>query len=137
MYFSKDLYQRFISTIYVLQYVYAIFFAIVGLDKIYNYSGMVWESYLSAIAVQMAPVGGTVLITSIAIAQLVIAGLLAIPWFARLGAYLGFILALVQAADLMIADGGDFLSRAALFAMLAVGLLALIQMQKIRSGLNA
>lgn len=137
MYLAKSLYQQFVATIYMLQSTYALFFAVVGFDRLMHFSNISWESYLSALLVQSMPVEGTVIVTTLAIVQLAAAAMLMMPYMSRWGAYLGFLLLLFVAADLVVANGGEFYSRAALHAVAAVGVLALIQLQSVHAGLRS
>lgn len=137
MYLAKALYQRFVGTIYMLRAVYALFFAVVGLDRLMQFSGIDWESYLSALLMQTVPIKGSVILVSLAVAQIVTAGMLLIPYLARIGAYCAFLLLIFVAVDLVIANGAEFYSRAAIYAVMSVGSLALIQLQSIYYSLHS
>jgi len=138
MYLSKASYQRFVATIYFMESMYALFFAAVGVDKLFHFTDISWESYLSAFLVQTAPVAGTVILTCIAVAQIAIGCMLLLPGvISRIGAYAAFILLVLLSLDLVLADGGEFFSRAALYALIAVGAFALVQMQQIYRDLHA
>ncbi len=137
MYLAKALYQRFVGTIYMLQATYALFFAVVGLDRLMQFSEINWESYLSALLIEMSPVKGAVILSILAVAQIATAVMLLIPYFSRIGAYCAFLLLLFVAIDLIVANGGEFYSRAALYAVMSVGAIALIQLQRIYYSLHS
>mgnify|MGYP000179112925 CR=1 FL=1 len=136
MYLAKAAYQRFVTTIYMLQYTYALFFIVIGLDRFFQFSGAAWDAYLSAALTQTVPVPDSLIVAVIAIGHLVAGVALLMPYLCRLGASIGFIMLLAIAIDLILADGGEFYVRASLYAVMAVGILALYNLWIIRDTLE-
>jgi len=137
MYLTKSLYQRLMATISGLQLTYAVYFALIGLDRIFQLSGTDWHTYVSALVQYMAPVNATMIIYLTGITQLVIAGFLVFPWLARYGAYLAFILLLALGIDIFLAGNGELYSRVAMYIVMAIGALSLAQLQTIHAGLRS
>ena len=137
MFLSKALYQKFSTILYMLQSTYALFFAVVGLDRLFQFSGANWESYFSALVVYQFPIGAAMLLTGLAIAQLAVAVLLLIPYLEYIGMYCATILLLLVAMDLVIAGNEELFVRAALYAVMAVGMIGIIQLKQIQHSISA
>ena len=125
---SLRTYSKFDYTIQLLQFAYALFFSITGIDKFFNFL-LPWYQYISPYVLNYATFSTIALSVAIGIVELGI-GILCVTKWARLAAYCGALWLFIFAVNLATVPAHIYL--ALCYALASVGALALARLIAIK-----